>query len=619
MNLSRTLLVALFIIGVSGFSYDELSRQYDCKLQLDSAGNYTMFYTIDEDDKLLSIAIHVQTTGWVGLGLSPTGQMPGSDVVIGWVDNSGASFFQDRYAFDRTIPRYDGSQDWKFIGSSEDNGITTFLFERLFETCDEGDIAISAGDTTHLIYSYHSEDPIDNQHISQHEFQGVKTVNLFGQLQNTADPPANLQYVDVVNANVTVPSKDTTYLCTLIELPSQFKNKTHYLVKTAAQITPDSARHVHHMLLYLCDGFNLTGDPAVGVSQECNGISQKILPCRSSIVIASWAVSGNDFTYPADIALPIGGADKIHTHYLLEMHYDNPDKISGIVDSSGMRLYFSDKPRQEVAGIVTLGKLATGHMIIPPGVQRYTVRGFCANQCTNANFPEEGITVFANLLHTHTAGAELILRHIRNGTELKPIDVNRNYDFNYQQINIIPSAKILKGDEMILECVYNTGHRNTTTFGGESTSDEMCISVLYYYPATNLSNCLSYTIPSAYAEWMSTYLLPEQYYAIAAAAVNNISSARPVFDSLDWSEENYRMLERIGQTSEQVNVCVSGKGKNYGSTFASSKPPLIEVPFEGEGQCVKGSNGSPSVVLVIHSSNLVMIIVMCLLTIYSFP
>ena len=77
---------------------------------------------------------------------------------------------------------------------------------------------------------------------------------------------------------------------------------------------------------------------------------------------------------------------------------------------------------------------------------------------------------------------------------------------------------------MILECVYNTGHRNTTTFvsymivlivvdsyvciqGGESTSDEMCISVLYYYPATNLSNCLSYTIPSAYAEWMSTYLL----------------------------------------------------------------------------------------------------------------
>ena len=66
-----------------------------------------------------------------------------------------------------------------------------------------------------------------------------------------------------------------------------------YTHQTAAQITPDSARHVHHMLLYLCDGFNLTGDPAVGVSQECNGISQKILPCRSSIVIASWAVSGN--------------------------------------------------------------------------------------------------------------------------------------------------------------------------------------------------------------------------------------------------------------------------------------------------------------------------------------
>ena len=28
-------------------------------------------------------------------------------------------------------------------------------------------------------------------------------------------------------------------------------------------------------------------------------------------------------------------------------------------------------------------------------------------------------------------GAELVLRHIRNGVELNPIDLNRNYDFNF--------------------------------------------------------------------------------------------------------------------------------------------------------------------------------------------
>ena len=34
-------------------------------------------------------------------------------------------------------------------------------------------------------------------------------------------------------------------------------------------------------------------------------------------------------TFPEGIALPIGGEDKIHTHILLEMHYDNPEEIPG--------------------------------------------------------------------------------------------------------------------------------------------------------------------------------------------------------------------------------------------------------------------------------------------------
>ena len=42
-----------------------------------------------------------------------------------------------------------------------------------------------------------------------------------------------------------------------------------------------------------------------------------------------------------------------------------------------------------------------------------------------------------------TIGAELALRHIRDGVELEPIDVNRNYDFNFQQFNFIPRVQIL--------------------------------------------------------------------------------------------------------------------------------------------------------------------------------
>jgi len=50
---------------------------------------------------------------------------------------------------------------------------------------------------------------------------------------------------------------------------------------------------------------------------------------------------------------------------------------------------------------------------------------------------------------------------------------------------------------------------------------------------------------------------PDQHFALGAAAADNISDARPVFDSLDWSEESYRMFERIGQTGDQVHICYS--------------------------------------------------------------
>ena len=49
---------------------------------------------------------------------------------------------------------------------------------------------------------------------------------------------------------------------------------------------------------------------------------------------------------------------------------------------------------------------------------------------------------------------------------------------------------------------------------------------------------------------------PDQHFAIEAAAANNISDVRHVFDSLDWSEQSYRMFEKIGQTEELNHICV---------------------------------------------------------------
>ena len=68
--------------------------------------------------------------------------------------------------------------------------------------------------------------------------------------------------------------------------------------------------------------------------------------------------------------------------YIVKNHYCDYNVHAGIVDSSGMRLYYTNQPPEEETEIIILGHLPIGHMIIPPGVGRYTVTGYCSQKCT---------------------------------------------------------------------------------------------------------------------------------------------------------------------------------------------------------------------------------------------
>ena len=59
------------------------------------------------------------------------------------------------------------------------------------------------------------------------------------------------------------------------------------------------------------------------------------------------------------------------------------DIYTGIMDSSGMRFFYTDQPPQHNAGIITLGQPFLGHMIVPPNVAEYTITGHCIGRCTN--------------------------------------------------------------------------------------------------------------------------------------------------------------------------------------------------------------------------------------------
>ena len=85
----RTLCLFLFasLLAVTHCARN-LSAIYRFSSQL-KGDDYVVHWNFDTDTRNISFAVRVRTTGWIGFGLSPNGQMPNSDVIVGWVDTNG--------------------------------------------------------------------------------------------------------------------------------------------------------------------------------------------------------------------------------------------------------------------------------------------------------------------------------------------------------------------------------------------------------------------------------------------------------------------------------------------------------------------------------------------------
>ena len=90
---SLVFLLVASSIAARGAHVQDLEQNYNYNAILDDEGKYILYWNYDLEQENITFAVSVQTTGWIGFGLSPNGQMPQSDVVIGWVDDSGRRFF----------------------------------------------------------------------------------------------------------------------------------------------------------------------------------------------------------------------------------------------------------------------------------------------------------------------------------------------------------------------------------------------------------------------------------------------------------------------------------------------------------------------------------------------
>ena len=111
----------------------------------------------------------------------------------------------------------------------------------------------------------------------------------------------------------------------------------------------------------------------------------------------------------------------------------HPLEKPGIIDSSGVKVYYTPTARQYDASTLQIGldTTPTGQWI-PGGLSYAHNAAFLPSDCTEDEdaFPEDGIKVFGSFLHQHTIGNAIMFRHIRDGVEQEPIDVNLAYELN---------------------------------------------------------------------------------------------------------------------------------------------------------------------------------------------
>ncbi|GIY63848.1 DBH-like monooxygenase protein 1 [Caerostris extrusa] len=306
---------------------------------------------LEDGDRDIIFKLEVKTHGYVGFGLSSNGGMTGSDIVTGWVKN-GQVYFQDRYGEGNFLPKIDEIQSWNLVSGRENDTHTTLIFRRKLDTCDKEDRKIDDS-TTKLIYAYSDEDPKRKMHSS--------TISKAGHEER---PPT---------ANEKIPSSRSRQVHSV--LLGCFVSQTPRCFDGAFDSKRVTRGFVHHILLYECVGGSAEAyDPHLDQhGHECHRPNMPDAMKKCEGIFLAWAVGGENLVLPEDVGLPLEISPA--KYYMMEIHYDNPGKVEGIIDHSGLRIYYTPKV-EEIRRRNPYDRFhRKQRLIVPPGRKKYVVAG----------------------------------------------------------------------------------------------------------------------------------------------------------------------------------------------------------------------------------------------------
>jgi Copper type II ascorbate-dependent monooxygenase, C-terminal domain/Copper type II ascorbate-dependent monooxygenase, N-terminal domain len=250
------------------------------------------------------------------------------------------------------------------------------------------------------------------------------------------------------------------------------------LDKIKDSVLLDNTVIVHHMFIYWCEdggAMSSDGDRVGEGPYQCSGNESG---CTR---VAAWALGGTDNCLPENVGFRMDLSTSSKAIFKIEAHYDNPTGQDQ-QDMSGMRLYLTPTLRPLRGGSMVLG-MATRNadFELPPLEQAYSIQNICPSSLTDQL--TDPVYVFSFAPHMHRRGSQLVTEHYRCGQKIGEIGRIDQFEFNNQQVyTLSPPVKILPGDAMVTTCTFDTTNSTNVTFGGQETTDEMCLNFLSIYP-----------------------------------------------------------------------------------------------------------------------------------------
>lgn len=429
-----------------------------------------LHWNITNDSIYLAVA--ARALGWVAFGIAKSGGMKGADTVIFMAaDNT----LIDSHILEERFPLPDECQSWTLVNAQTDGGFLIFEAVRLLDTGDPQDHPIIQDGDPGLAPSrviaawsdydnlqYHGPNGRAQSSLrfyadSDDAFQDVMAAEAEGSIELTAkDYPIKamdteyahfcFNYADLVNAG----------------MPNNTQSHT-----IGVEPIIDSVKHVHHFVLY--------------GSQDDIGEAD----CEDFLfmeIAYLWAPGEGPFLAPTNVGGPLG--ENGFKSFKLEIHYNNPWLDEGVLDSSGIRLYFTSQLRPQEFGILPIGDpfVSLVNQSVGDNFAQHTFD--CPSSCSSVAL-NESVTVFKESLHMHRTGQSMLNYQIRNGDIVRMSQV-QFYDFEQQGAYAVQGEpfQIEPGDSFRTVCQYKS---NDTVFGF-SSQEEMCIAFLAYYPRKTFSS-----------------------------------------------------------------------------------------------------------------------------------